>query len=140
MITSFSSGQLLLLLFRDFTSEDSTYQVQLPVQAPGSISEIDAVLYGAVRNMGEVVEEHRGTECRFMGDGLMAMFGVPTAAATQGVVDGLVLGPERVFLNDPLDLNQPASLAGEFESMDPECRRRGRREIFRALVARLSRR
>ena len=37
------------------------------------------VLYGAVRRMGDAVEAHRGTVCRFMGDGLMAMFGVPTA-------------------------------------------------------------
>ena len=45
--------------------------------------EAHAVLYGAVRRMCEKVELHRGTVCRFMGDGLMAMFGVPTAFESQ---------------------------------------------------------
>ena len=36
-------------------------------------------LYGAVRQMCEAVEAQRGTVCRFMGDGVMAMFGAPVA-------------------------------------------------------------
>lgn len=36
-------------------------------------------LYGAVQRMCESVERHGGTVCRFMGDGLMAMFGAPVA-------------------------------------------------------------
>jgi class 3 adenylate cyclase/tetratricopeptide (TPR) repeat protein len=40
------------------------------------------VLYGAVERICEAVERHRGTVCRFMGDGLMAMFGIPHAYET----------------------------------------------------------
>lgn len=36
-------------------------------------------LYGAVQRMCESVERHRGTVCRFMGDGVMVMFGAPVA-------------------------------------------------------------
>lgn len=36
-------------------------------------------LYGAVQQMCEAVEAQRGTVCRFMGDGVMAMFGAPVA-------------------------------------------------------------
>ena len=38
------------------------------------------LLYGAIQQMCEVVEKHRGTVCRFMGDGVMAMFGAPMAS------------------------------------------------------------
>ncbi len=37
------------------------------------------LLYGATRIMCEAVESNRGTVCRFMGDGVMAMFGAPIA-------------------------------------------------------------
>ncbi|MDX1514655.1 MAG: adenylate/guanylate cyclase domain-containing protein, partial [Gammaproteobacteria bacterium] len=37
------------------------------------------LLYGATRIMCEAVEDNRGTVCRFMGDGVMAMFGAPVA-------------------------------------------------------------
>ncbi|MFC1681191.1 adenylate/guanylate cyclase domain-containing protein [Pseudomonadota bacterium] len=37
------------------------------------------LIYGAIQKMCEVVEECRGTVCRFMGDGVMAMFGAPKA-------------------------------------------------------------
>ena len=38
------------------------------------------LLYGATHRMCEAVENNRGTVCRFMGDGVMAMFGAPTAS------------------------------------------------------------
>ena len=38
-----------------------------------------SVLYGAVELLCNIVEAHRGTVGRFMGDGLMALFGVPDA-------------------------------------------------------------
>lgn len=38
------------------------------------------LLYGATRIMCEAVEHNRGHVARFMGDGLMAMFGVPLAS------------------------------------------------------------
>ncbi len=37
------------------------------------------LLYGATRLMCQAVESKRGTVCRFMGDGVMAMFGAPLA-------------------------------------------------------------
>lgn len=37
------------------------------------------LLYGATRLMCQAVESNRGTVCRFMGDGVMAMFGAPLA-------------------------------------------------------------
>jgi class 3 adenylate cyclase/tetratricopeptide (TPR) repeat protein len=60
------------LLFADITGSTALTEQLDPEDA-------HAVLYGAVERMGEAVERHRGTVCRFMGDGLMAMFGVPTA-------------------------------------------------------------
>ncbi len=43
------------------------------------------VLYGATQRMCEAVEKNRGTVCRFMGDGLMAMFGAPMASEHHAV-------------------------------------------------------
>ncbi len=42
--------------------------------------ETHELLYGATQRMCEAVERNRGTVCRFMGDGLMAMFGAPVAS------------------------------------------------------------
>lgn len=38
------------------------------------------LLYHAVERMCEIVERNRGAVCRFMGDGIMAMFGAPVAS------------------------------------------------------------
>ena len=38
------------------------------------------LLYGATRQMCDAVEANGGTVCRFMGDGVMAMFGAPIAS------------------------------------------------------------
>lgn len=38
------------------------------------------LLYGATQRMCAAVENNRGTVCRFMGDGVMAMFGAPVAS------------------------------------------------------------
>ncbi len=43
------------------------------------------VLYGATQRMCEAVEKNRGTVCRFMGDGLMAMFGAPVGSEHHAV-------------------------------------------------------
>lgn len=43
------------------------------------------LLYGAARRMCAAVENHRGTVCRFMGDGVMAMFGAPVASEHHAV-------------------------------------------------------
>jgi class 3 adenylate cyclase/tetratricopeptide (TPR) repeat protein len=42
--------------------------------------EAHELLYGATQRMCQAVERYRGTVCRFMGDGLMAMFGAPVAS------------------------------------------------------------
>ncbi len=42
--------------------------------------ETHELLYGAARRMCDVVEANDGTVCRFMGDGVMAMFGAPVAS------------------------------------------------------------
>ncbi|NIP90231.1 MAG: hypothetical protein GWO21_15270 [Gammaproteobacteria bacterium] len=42
--------------------------------------EAHALLYGAIQRMCAAVENNRGTVCRFMGDGVMAMFGAPLAS------------------------------------------------------------
>ena len=42
--------------------------------------EAHALLYRATQLMCESVEQNRGTVCRFMGDGIMAMFGAPIAS------------------------------------------------------------
>ncbi len=43
------------------------------------------LLYGATQCMCEAVENNRGTVCRFMGDGVMAMFGAPAASERHAV-------------------------------------------------------
>ncbi|MBW2376740.1 MAG: AAA family ATPase [Deltaproteobacteria bacterium] len=43
------------------------------------------LLYGATQCMCEAVENNRGTVCRFMGDGVMAMFGAPVASEHHAV-------------------------------------------------------
>jgi len=43
------------------------------------------LLYGATQRMCEAVENNRGTVCRFMGDGVMAMFGAPIASESHAV-------------------------------------------------------
>ena len=43
------------------------------------------LLYGATQRMCAAVENNRGTVCRFMGDGLMAMFGAPVASEHHAV-------------------------------------------------------
>jgi class 3 adenylate cyclase/tetratricopeptide (TPR) repeat protein len=43
------------------------------------------LLYGATQRMCEAVENNRGTVCRFMGDGVMAMFGAPVASEQHAV-------------------------------------------------------
>ena len=42
--------------------------------------EAHELLYRATQLMCEAVEQNRGTVCRFMGDGIMAMFGAPVAS------------------------------------------------------------
>jgi class 3 adenylate cyclase/tetratricopeptide (TPR) repeat protein len=43
------------------------------------------LLYGATQRMCAAVENNRGTVCRFMGDGVMAMFGAPIASEQHAV-------------------------------------------------------
>ena len=47
--------------------------------------ETHELLYGATQRMCAAVEAHRGTVCRFMGDGVMAMFGAPIASEHHAV-------------------------------------------------------
>ena len=47
--------------------------------------EAHELLYGAAERMCEAVEKNRGTLCRFMGDGVMAMFGAPVASEHHAV-------------------------------------------------------
>lgn len=47
--------------------------------------ETHTLLYGATQRMCEAVENNRGTVCRFMGDGVMAMFGAPIASEQHAV-------------------------------------------------------
>ena len=49
------------------------------------------LLYGATRCMCEAVENNRGTLCRFMGDGVMAMFGAPVASEHHAVEAALAM-------------------------------------------------
>jgi class 3 adenylate cyclase len=42
--------------------------------------EAHELLYRATRHMCQAVEQNKGTVCRFMGDGVMAMFGAPMAS------------------------------------------------------------
>ena len=43
------------------------------------------LLYGATQRMCAAVENNRGTVCRFMGDGVMAMFGAPVGSEHHAV-------------------------------------------------------
>ena len=47
--------------------------------------ETHSLLYGATQCMCQAVENNRGTVCRFMGDGVMAMFGAPVASEHHAV-------------------------------------------------------
>lgn len=47
--------------------------------------ETHELLYGATQRMCKAVENNRGTVCRFMGDGVMAMFGAPVASEHHAV-------------------------------------------------------
>lgn len=43
------------------------------------------LVYGAIQRLCEAAENNRGTVCRFMGDGVMAMFGAPVASEHHAV-------------------------------------------------------
>lgn len=58
------------LIFVDITGSTAMTGTMDPEQA-------HQVLYGAVQELAEAVEAHRGVVGHLMGDGLMAMFGVP---------------------------------------------------------------
>jgi class 3 adenylate cyclase/tetratricopeptide (TPR) repeat protein len=47
--------------------------------------EAHELLYGATQRMCAAIENNRGTVCRFMGDGVMAMFGAPLASERHAV-------------------------------------------------------
>jgi class 3 adenylate cyclase/tetratricopeptide (TPR) repeat protein/ABC-type branched-subunit amino acid transport system ATPase component len=64
--------KLVTLLFADITGSTALTESLDPEDA-------HEWLYGAVQRMCETIELHRGTVCRFMGDGVMAMFGAPLA-------------------------------------------------------------
>ncbi len=64
--------KLVTLLFADIT-ESTALTASLDAE------DAHEWLYGAVQRMCETIELHRGTVCRFMGDGVMAMFGAPVA-------------------------------------------------------------
>ena len=60
------------------------------------------------------------------------------AAAQRALADGRVDTERRVFLNDLLDLPQPAELRALYDAMDGAGRARGRRETVADLVRRAS--
>jgi class 3 adenylate cyclase/tetratricopeptide (TPR) repeat protein len=66
------------LLFADITGSTALTETLDPEEA-------HELLYGAIHKMCEAVESNRGTVCRFMGDGLMAMFGAPRASEHHAV-------------------------------------------------------
>lgn len=49
------------------------------------VEETHDLLYGATQKMCQVLENNRGTVCRFMGDGVMGMFGAPVASEYHAV-------------------------------------------------------
>ena len=61
------------MLFADITSSTALTETL-------DSEETHDLLYGATRRMCEAVENNAGTVCRFMGDGIMAMFGAPVAS------------------------------------------------------------
>jgi class 3 adenylate cyclase/tetratricopeptide (TPR) repeat protein len=66
------------MLFADITGSTTLTETLDAEEAHG-------LLYGATQRMCEAVENNRGTVCRFMGDGVMAMFGAPVASEQHAV-------------------------------------------------------
>ncbi len=66
------------MLFADVVGSTTTTERLDPEDA-------HQLLYGVTKRMCEAVEHHRGTVCRFMGDGIMAMFGAPLASEHHAV-------------------------------------------------------
>lgn len=60
------------------------------------------------------------------------------AAAQRAVENGLVAADDLVFLNDLVDLAQPADLRARYDAMDNPARNRGKRETIARLVERAS--
>jgi class 3 adenylate cyclase/tetratricopeptide (TPR) repeat protein len=96
-----SAGErkLVTLLFADITGSTALTE---------SLDAEDAHdrLYGAVQRVCETVELHRGTVCRFMGDGVMAMFGAPVAFedhASQACLAALKLQQDIAEYSDTLE-------------------------------------
>ena len=65
--------KLVTMLFADIVGSTSLTE-KLDAE------EAHDLLYRATQGMCEAVEENSGTVCRFMGDGVMAMFGAPVAS------------------------------------------------------------
>ena len=63
----------------------------------------------------------------------------PRAAAERALADGLVAADDAVFLNDLLDLPQPAELRALYDAMDNATRNQGKRRTVARLVERASR-
>jgi class 3 adenylate cyclase/tetratricopeptide (TPR) repeat protein len=66
------------MLFADITGSTTLTEKLDPEEAHD-------LLYGATQRMCKAVENNRGTVCRFMGDGVMAMFGAPVASEHHAV-------------------------------------------------------
>ena len=66
------------MLFADITGSTALTEKLDP-------EETHDLLYGATQRMCEAIESNRGTVCRFMGDGVMAMFGAPMASEHHAV-------------------------------------------------------
>lgn len=91
--------KLVTLLFADITGSTALTE---------SLDAEDAHerLYNAVQQMCQTVELHRGTVCRFMGDGVMAMFGAPLAYenhAAQACIAALKLQHDMAGYADTLE-------------------------------------
>lgn len=61
------------MLFADITGSTAITEKLDPEEA-------HELLYGATQLMCEAIEKYHGTVCRFMGDGVMAMFGAPISS------------------------------------------------------------
>jgi len=75
--------------------------------------EIHELLYGATRRMGDAVESNQGTVCRFMGDGIMAMFGAPVASerhALEASLAALDMQRRIAEYNQKLQANQEIAI------------------------------
>jgi len=57
-------------------------------------------------------------------------------AVERAASDGLLLGDERVFVNDLLDLEQPLALKTLYDAMDLDTRKQGKRALLGELVRR----